>query len=538
MATAASKQSTTSPPPPPPPPPPPQPPKPATDPKTYYGYLFQDDKTPTAVFRALLRSMAQYIIDNIGDKETKMLSPPKMAAFYKAVDADYDPLFLGAPHASISYIWQVTGCQHSLQPTHNDYAPPSIPALTPKGFVRWQSVETLLCPDVHVPLLQLVVKTWGLVNPDTGEHFPPELPAEALPSRPDAEIEEWHDRCANKLRHEAASAGGHGDPPSPKTTSTHHFRDSAYYHPRTETATAGSPPPPPKAARTASPFPGPPKDDVGSTNRPFAFHHVQPRSVRRKFPPQGPNIVPDGHPPASVFRSPRQSPHRSPHRSPQRSPHRGDESRRRSPGVSSDLREKLASFLPSGFVGGGVKVERPRSTSRSHSHTLNSSTSRYSKESLQGSRLGHSWTYDPDGEDDRSDETSEHRRRRMREREHERERERDRDRDRERERGRERAGEDKEYRSRRNGDYDREGAYVDRRGREHRARDKDPDREFVARRERDRDNEWDRNAYVHDYHRLPRDGGRERKSKSRDRSRDRERDRDHGRYSARPEPLK
>ncbi len=39
-------------------------------------------------------------------------------------------LFLNSPHESISYIWQVTGCQHSLLPADDDFAAPSIPALT------------------------------------------------------------------------------------------------------------------------------------------------------------------------------------------------------------------------------------------------------------------------------------------------------------------------------------------------------------------------------------------------------------------------
>lgn len=32
------------------------------DPKTYYGYLFQNDKAPTPLFAAFMRAMAQYIV--------------------------------------------------------------------------------------------------------------------------------------------------------------------------------------------------------------------------------------------------------------------------------------------------------------------------------------------------------------------------------------------------------------------------------------------------------------------------------------------
>lgn len=40
--------------------------------------------------------LARTQIDNIGDKEDKTLSPLKLAAFYKAVGADYDCKYIHA----------------------------------------------------------------------------------------------------------------------------------------------------------------------------------------------------------------------------------------------------------------------------------------------------------------------------------------------------------------------------------------------------------------------------------------------------------
>jgi hypothetical protein len=84
------------------------------DSKSYYGYLYKDDKTPTKVLEALLTAIAQYIvrlvtsftarcrvrcadetipsvqIEEIGDKNDKSLTPSKLAAFYKAVGGNYD----------------------------------------------------------------------------------------------------------------------------------------------------------------------------------------------------------------------------------------------------------------------------------------------------------------------------------------------------------------------------------------------------------------------------------------------------------------
>lgn len=109
-------------------------------------------------------------------------------------------LFVDIPHPSISYIYQSTGCQHSLQPGENDFAAPSIPALTIKGFVRWQSIEILLGPEEHVPFMQTAVRDFGIKNPDTGEVFSPDLPKEAFPVKPDEGILEWHGKCADRLR--------------------------------------------------------------------------------------------------------------------------------------------------------------------------------------------------------------------------------------------------------------------------------------------------------------------------------------------------
>ncbi|CAG8975292.1 hypothetical protein HYALB_00008076 [Hymenoscyphus albidus] len=178
-------------------------PQPAVDPKAFYGYLFQADKKPTKLLYLLLRGIANYIRENVGDTDDKKLTPAKLASFYKLVGGNYDSLFVEVPHPSISWIYASIGCQHTLQPTENDFTPPSVPALTTKGFVRWQSIEILLGPEEHVPFIQNAVGSFHIKNPETGEVFPVELPKEAFPLKPDAEIERWHSECAAKLRERA-----------------------------------------------------------------------------------------------------------------------------------------------------------------------------------------------------------------------------------------------------------------------------------------------------------------------------------------------
>ncbi|KAI1771175.1 hypothetical protein F4818DRAFT_214665 [Hypoxylon cercidicola] len=177
--------------------------------REYYGYLFNKDKLPTPILDALLRAIGHYISVNIGDRNVAELTPKKLSSFYHAVDGDYDSLFITCPYKSISYIWQALGVQHTLQPTDNPFEAPCIPALTLKGWVRWETIQLLLEPQEHVPFIRYAVRNWALVHPDTGRPFPVDLPKEAFPAECDPEIDAWHKKCARKLRDEATPQEEH-----------------------------------------------------------------------------------------------------------------------------------------------------------------------------------------------------------------------------------------------------------------------------------------------------------------------------------------
>lgn len=147
---------------------------------------------------------------NIAPWDTTCLTPIKLAAFYRLVGGDYDTLFLETPNTSLSFIYQSLGCYHTLQPDMDPFMPPSVPALTPQGFVRWQTVQLLLLPDEHVPFLQAAVKRFDITNPGDGVPFPKILPREALPNEPDLEMIQWHENVAEKLRLEAQAYQGRG----------------------------------------------------------------------------------------------------------------------------------------------------------------------------------------------------------------------------------------------------------------------------------------------------------------------------------------
>ncbi|KAL8972945.1 MAG: hypothetical protein Q9197_002557 [Variospora fuerteventurae] len=170
----------------------------ASGPPDYWGYLIESDKSPSVIFQQLLLGIANYIL----------------AAFYRLLGGDYDPLFLETPHASLSFIYQSLGCFHTLQQEKSPYTTPSVPALTPHGFVRWQTVQVLLEPDQHVSYLQNAVKRLEIINPADGTLFPSLLPREALPSRCDPELVQWHDGVARKLMLDSRDVGNQGLPAS------------------------------------------------------------------------------------------------------------------------------------------------------------------------------------------------------------------------------------------------------------------------------------------------------------------------------------
>ncbi|KAH7155709.1 hydroxyproline-rich glycoprotein DZ-HRGP [Dactylonectria estremocensis] len=450
-----------------------------------YRYMYEDDKSPSDQLYALLRAISRYVICNVGDKDVGQLTPKKLAAFYKAVGGDYDSLFVNMPHDSISYMWQVTGCQHTLQPTADDFARPSIPALTPRGFSRWESLEILLGPDEHVPFLQYAVKNWNLKHPETGQDFPPDLPKTVFPTGPDDEVDRWHKACADKLRKDASTsrdqkATGAGPNPDhepkvayshvrkpfqtpfqgrPRPTDPTYFerpvpeRPVAYNHVpgRHGRMPSRSSPERYQQERNAeeqarrrsfsdykmSPQPEPSSHPHGSTHldpntkRPEpARRHSQPRHVSSDSSDEDPTPPrtkrrQDGSPSVAS-----QSPSLKPQQAYRHHPDVRAEEPRRGAARSSSLREKVAEKV-SNILPNGIVPDRPRNNSRP---SYNESSRTRRNRDLPPSRLTRSFS-DLDSEDSSGPENNaaeyERRRRAQNDRES-----RDRERLRERERGR------------------------------------------------------------------------------------------------------
>ncbi|EQL30821.1 hypothetical protein BDBG_04726 [Blastomyces gilchristii SLH14081] len=167
----------------------------------YWGCLIRADKSATPLFEQLCLGIAK-LITELRQPSTEDLAPENLAAFYRLVGGNYDNIFLHTPHESLSFIYQSLGCFHTLQPTPDPFKPPSIPALRPHGFVRWQTIQLLLCPHEHMLFLQRAVKKFDIINPSGGCVFPKVIPRDSFPSKPDPEMVQWHETVSQKLEDE------------------------------------------------------------------------------------------------------------------------------------------------------------------------------------------------------------------------------------------------------------------------------------------------------------------------------------------------
>ncbi|KAB8238731.1 uncharacterized protein BDW43DRAFT_259600 [Aspergillus alliaceus] len=163
----------------------------------FWGVLINPDKSPTPLLEQLCLGIAQ-VMTSFDEFATTDLTPDRLAAFYRKVGGNYDVLFLETRPSALSFIYQRLGCFHSIQPTDEPYKPPSIPALQPNGFVRWQTIQILLDPDEHSRWLQNAVELWDIETPNGGI-FPKLIPRSAFPAEPDPEMVRWHEEVSRRF---------------------------------------------------------------------------------------------------------------------------------------------------------------------------------------------------------------------------------------------------------------------------------------------------------------------------------------------------
>ncbi|KAL9052284.1 MAG: hypothetical protein Q9162_005486 [Coniocarpon cinnabarinum] len=233
-----------------------------------WGYLIRRNKSPSEKLDRLLRGIFVCISKKHPVNECHDLAPTQLAAFYREVGGNYDSLFVDGDPASLALIYRSLGCAHSLQPDPSDddscYASPSIPALKPRGFVTWQTIQLLLTPQEHVDFIQRALAKYDVHDPYTKKPFPKILPSSCFPSHPDADMERWHEQVANRLERDAQDAterSGH-----------HEHRHQIVHNPaRPISATPGDGPGTPGSERV---------DSLRHEHRTTSSDDLRPRLVR------------------------------------------------------------------------------------------------------------------------------------------------------------------------------------------------------------------------------------------------------------------
>ncbi|KAI9043576.1 uncharacterized protein KD926_003346 [Aspergillus affinis] len=163
----------------------------------FWGMLINPDKSPAPLLEQLCLAIAQ-IMTSFDEYATSDLTPERLATFYGKVGGNYDVLFLDTKSSALSFIYQRLGCFHSIQPSTDPYKPPSVPALQPNGFVRWQTIQLLLDPEEHCRYLQNAVALWDIEHPNGG-YFPKDIPRDAFPAESDPEMVNWHEEVSRRF---------------------------------------------------------------------------------------------------------------------------------------------------------------------------------------------------------------------------------------------------------------------------------------------------------------------------------------------------
>ncbi|CEJ55058.1 hypothetical protein PMG11_01336 [Penicillium brasilianum] len=189
---------------------------------SHWGTLINPDKSPAPRLEQLCLGIAQ-LMPSFDSNPTSDLTPDRLAAFYRKVGGNYDPLFLETKSQALSFIYQSLGCFHSLQPSKSPYEPPAVPSLCPNGFVRWQTIQLLMDPDEHWRFLNNAVGMWDIVDAK-GETFPKSIPRDAFPSEPDPEMLQWHEGVAKRLEYDYVKRNAHRA--SPPNFGAYHYHFS------------------------------------------------------------------------------------------------------------------------------------------------------------------------------------------------------------------------------------------------------------------------------------------------------------------------
>lgn len=160
-----------------------------------WGVLFGKDGAPTKRMHHVVKGLAKYIIDEFMPQESIVITPEKMAAFYShhRLEREIFPfaaLFKSRPkdlNEALTSLYDDMGCQYFLVKA-DDRSRPSVPSLTPAGFVHWLITMIQAYPDEEAKRLDRVVSALPIEADSLLDGKPERLPKQIsrylLPGRP------------------------------------------------------------------------------------------------------------------------------------------------------------------------------------------------------------------------------------------------------------------------------------------------------------------------------------------------------------------
>lgn len=163
--------------------------------------LFSPDGQPLPRLGQFLRGLALHLVEDYEPKNSLVIQPHKMLAFYEEVQLDdeifpWQTIFGKLPYSSLGKIYRDMRCQHHLIQEH-PAEQPYIPALTPEGFQEWMTAMIQAYPDIEYRRLAKAVLNMPISNADDRkERFPKQLPRRLFPDTANLQAQQ---RCAANL---------------------------------------------------------------------------------------------------------------------------------------------------------------------------------------------------------------------------------------------------------------------------------------------------------------------------------------------------
>lgn len=160
-----------------------------------WGVLFDKDGAPTKRMHHVIKGLASYIVQEFMPQESIVITPEKMAAFYShhRVEREIFPfaaLFRSRPkdlNEALASLYDDMGCQYFLVKA-DDRSRPSVPSLTPAGFVHWLIMMIQAYPDEEAKRLDKVVSALPIEADSLLDGKPERLPKQIsrylLPEKP------------------------------------------------------------------------------------------------------------------------------------------------------------------------------------------------------------------------------------------------------------------------------------------------------------------------------------------------------------------